>query len=44
MNSNGARQADLESLFNLQWTTPRKDLFQNFLQTWEATKDGRIIG
>jgi hypothetical protein len=27
------RQADLESLFNLQWTTPREDMLRNFLQT-----------
>jgi hypothetical protein len=38
-----AKQADLQSVFNLQWTTPRKDLLRNFLQTWEATNDGRIL-
>jgi hypothetical protein len=37
------RWADLESLFNLQWTTPRENLLWDFLQTWEATKDGRIL-
>jgi hypothetical protein len=31
-------------MFNLQWTTARKNLLQDFLQTWEATKDGRILG
>jgi len=39
-----ARQVGLESMFNLQWTTPRKDLLRNFLQTWEAKEDGRILG
>jgi hypothetical protein len=39
-----ARQDSLESLFNLQWTMLREDLLRNFLQTWEATKDGRILG
>jgi hypothetical protein len=38
-----ATQANLESLFNLQWTTPRKDPLQDFLWTWDATEDGRIL-
>ncbi len=44
MNSNGLDKPGLENLFNLYWTTPREDLLKNFLQTWERTKDGRIIG
>jgi hypothetical protein len=28
-----AKQVSLENLFNMQWTTPRKDLLWNFLQT-----------
>ncbi len=28
-----ARQADLEGLFNLQWTTPREDMLRDFLRT-----------
>ncbi len=39
-----ARQANLEGLFNLQWTMPREDMLQDFLQTQEATEDGRIQG
>ncbi len=39
-----ARWVGLEGLFNLQWTMPRKDLLQDFLQTWEAMEDGRILG
>ncbi len=39
-----ARQVDSDSLFNLQWTMLGKDLLQDFLQTWEAMKDGRILG
>jgi hypothetical protein len=35
---------DLEDLFNLQWTTPRKDLLHNFLWTWEEIEDGRVQG
>jgi hypothetical protein len=37
------KQASLESLFNLRWTTLRKNLLQDFLQTWEAIEDGRIL-
>jgi hypothetical protein len=39
-----ARQDGLESLFNLQWTTPKEDLLRNFLRTWETKEDGRILG
>ncbi len=38
-----ARQANLEGMFNMQWTTLRKGLLQDFLQTWEVTNDGRIL-
>ncbi len=47
MNANEfkwARRADLENLFTLQWTIPREDLLQDFLQTWEELEDGRIQG
>jgi hypothetical protein len=30
-------------MFNLKWITPREDLLQNFLQTYEATEDERIL-
>jgi hypothetical protein len=36
------KRASLESMFNLQWTMPWEDLLWDFLQTWEATKDGWI--
>ncbi len=39
-----ARQANLEKLFNLQWTTPRKCLLRYFLRTLEAMEDGRLLG
>ncbi len=39
-----AKWVGLEGLFNLQWTMPRKDLLQDFLRTWEAMEDGRILG
>ncbi len=39
-----ARQANLEGLFNLQWTMSPKDLLQDILQTQETIEDGRIKG
>ncbi len=39
----GVKWAGLESLFNLQWTMTREDLLRDFLWTWEAIKDGRIL-
>jgi hypothetical protein len=39
-----AKWADLESLFNMLWTMPKEDMLWNFLQTREATEDGRILG
>ncbi len=33
-------RASLESLFKLQWTMPREEILQNFLQTWETIQDG----
>ncbi len=37
-----AEQPNLEGLFNLEWTT-LKDMLKDFLQTWEAMKDGIIL-
>ncbi len=39
-----ARWANLKGLFDLLWTMLREDTLWDFLQTWEATKDGRIQG
>jgi len=36
------KRVGLESLFNLQWTTPKEDLLWDFLRTWEAIDDGKI--
>jgi hypothetical protein len=42
MDSKWARQANLESMFNLKWTMPRKNMLKDFLWTWEPIEDGRI--
>ncbi len=39
-----AERADLEGLFNLQWTMPNEDLLRIFFKTQETTEDGRIQG
>ncbi len=39
-----AKWVGLESLLNLQWTMLREHVFKDFLWTWEATEDGRILG
>jgi hypothetical protein len=37
-----AEQADLGGLFVVHWIIPRPNLLEEFLHTWESTKDGRI--
>ncbi len=39
-----AKGTSLESLFNLQWTTPKEDLLWDFLRTQEVIEDGKILG
>jgi hypothetical protein len=36
-----AKWTDLGGLFPIHWIVPRIDLLEDFLHTWESTKDGQ---